>query len=147
MPNPAAKGPASPWIPEPCLSLRCSRMQIWAVPKSQWYCCPSCSFAMNKWAHVSSSHTGAQYLCRLCWLRNGICNYAVTVMSICAQDCLVHLKLDHMPAIAAGLPRICEPGLKFWYKFSISPRQSACQIGLASKQCYMWHNRTQNTCQ
>jgi len=39
-------------------------------------------------------------------------------MTICAQDSLVHLNLDHMPARDAGLPRISEPCLKLRHKNS-----------------------------
>jgi len=39
-------------------------------------------------------------------------------MTICAQDSLVHMNLDHMPARDAGLPRISEPCLKSTHKNS-----------------------------
>jgi len=42
----------------------------------------------------------------------------VTAKTIGAQDSLVHLNCQHMPAIDAGLPRISEPCLKFRHKKS-----------------------------
>jgi len=43
---------------------------------------------------------------------------AVTVKTIGAQDSLVHLNFEHMPAIDAGLPQISKPCLKFRHKRS-----------------------------
>jgi hypothetical protein len=40
-------------------------------------------------------------------------------MTICAQDCPVHLNFDHMPAIAVGLPRISKPWIISLHKYSI----------------------------
>jgi len=42
----------------------------------------------------------------------------VKVKTIGAQDSLVHLNFEHMPAIDAGLPRISELCLKFSHKKS-----------------------------
>jgi hypothetical protein len=65
---------------------------------------------------------------------------------ICAQDSPVHLNFENTPAIDARLPRMSEPCLKFWHKYTISPRLSPCQIGLANKRCWICHNTTQIIC-
>jgi len=98
------------------------------------------------WAHVTYSDTGTPSFHRLCWLWNGIGDYAVTDIKICAQDSAVHLNFDNMPATYAGLLQISEPCLKFCHKYSILPRQSACQIGLANKRCWICDDTTQNIC-
>jgi len=74
------------------------------------------------------------------------CNYAVAVITICAQDSPMHLNFEHMPAIDVGLPRISELCLKFWHKYSIWSRQSPCQIGFSNKWCWICHTTTQNIC-
>ena len=121
-------------------------MPIWGVPRRLWYSCTSCGFATNKWDYLSYSDTGTQSSCRLCWLWNEIGNYAVTVITICAQDSMVNLNLDHMPGIPAELPWIREWLLKIWQKTSILPRQSPWQIGLANNRCWICHEATQNVC-
>ena len=85
--------------------------------------------------------------CRLCWLWNGIGNYAVMVMTICTQDSLVHLNVDHMWAKAAALPRIGEPCLIFLHMYSISARQSPWKSGLANKRCWICQDVNQDICQ
>jgi len=93
-------------------------MPIWDVPERLWYSCRRCSWATKKWARVTYSDAGTRLSCRLCWLRNAIGNYAVTVKMICAQDSPVHLNFEHMPEIGVRLPRISELGLKFRHKNS-----------------------------
>jgi hypothetical protein len=68
-------------------------------------------------------------------------------MTICAQDSQVHLNFVYVQAIDVGSPWVRAPCLKFWHKYSISPRQSPCHIGLANKVCWICHKPTQNVYQ
>jgi len=61
---------------------------------------------------------------------------------ICAQASRAQLNVNHIPAKAQALPQITKLCLISWHMCSISPRQSACPIGMANMACSICHYKT-----
>jgi len=118
--------------------LMCCQISRIFLPRL-WLCNGYVSPSLIFW-HRSS------LLGRLALLPNGIGKYAVTVITICAQDSPAHLNIDHIPAEAAAFPWISEPCLILLHRHWILPRVSPCQIGLVNMLCWISHNRTQIIC-
>jgi len=122
-------------------------MRILSPPELQWCASKSCNIATNKWANVLYSDRSTQdcldwlyshYDWQMCSDRSVIC--------IWTRSFPVHLNFDQTPAKAVGLPRISEPCLILYLKYSIFPRVSQCQMGLANVLCWSCHNVTQAIC-